>query len=133
MDEGAHAQRREVYLVLDSGLDSGIRDLNGKEEALADILDLFFGPGVGVGWALGRVGRSFLIRTFGDETISGPGLSGLFEVAKRANNGGTGGGGAAPRGIGDDGTGFAGGSLFFLRRKPAMSAVGGGCQKRRWK
>ena len=127
MDEGAHAQRREIYLELDSGLDSSVRDL--KWQRKKHVLDLFFGAAV---CALVRVGRSFLTRTFGDETISGAGLSGLFDVAKRANNGGTGGccAAAAPRGIGDDGTCFTGASLFFLRRKPAI--LGGG-QKRRWK
>lgn len=67
-------------------------------------------------------------RTFGDETIRRLAGSVLGDVAKRANNGGTagtggGGEGAAPNGIGDDGSNFTGASLFFLRRKAAMDAV----------
>lgn len=64
----------------------------------------------------------------GDETIRGfavTPLSLLVDVEKRAYKGGTAGGGetAVPKGIGEDGTGFTGASLFFLRRKPAMEAV----------
>jgi hypothetical protein len=100
-------------LQVGSVLKNGVRT-NSKEPA-ADILDLFVGF-----W-----GGSFLDRTFGEETTRG--LAGT-DVEKRANKGG---GGA--NGIGDEGRGFTGASLVFLRRKPAMDTVGGGGQKRRWK
>lgn len=74
-------------------------------------------------------------RTLGDETLGATPFFSFFDdvVAKRANKGGSAGGGAtaATKGIGADGTNFMGAS-FFLRRKPAMDAVEGGSQKRRW-
>ena len=82
----------EIYLVLGSGLENDYKGSEIAKEPLADILDLFFDPPVGVGWPRLESFLTLLERTFGEDTIRGPvveAFSDLADVAKRANNGGT--------------------------------------------